>query len=176
VIRLAWLQARTQTLVSAALLAALAVVAAITRVHLAHLFDQLVRHCSPNTDCGLAINQFLSHESFIDHALDILARAVPALLGLFWGAPLLAREFETGTYQLAWTQSVSRSRWLITKLALGTAATVAIAGLLTLTITWWYTSRDEVGGANPYGVLDRRDIAPIAYAAGIRRVLDGLPG
>jgi hypothetical protein len=165
VFRLAWLQARTQTLVTAALLAALAIPAAVTGVHLAHLFDQLVRHCAPNNDCGLAINRFLSHDTFMDHALDIVARAVPALLGLFWGAPLLAREFETGTYRLAWTQSVTRSRWLITKLALGAAATVVIAGLLTLTVTWWYTSRDQVPGANPYAVLDRRDIAPIAYAA-----------
>jgi ABC-type transport system involved in multi-copper enzyme maturation permease subunit len=160
--RFAWLQSRTQTLIAAALLAALAIVAAITGIQLSHLFHSSVAHCT--TGCGLAIEQFLSHDSFMDHALDILARAVPALLGLFWGAPLLAREFETGAYRLAWTQSVARSRWLVTKLALGGLATVAVAGLLTLTITWWYTSRDQVGGSNPYAVLDRRDIVPIAYA------------
>ena len=35
---------------------------------------------------------------------------------MFWGAPLLAREFETGTFRLAWTQSVTRTRWLAVKL------------------------------------------------------------
>jgi hypothetical protein len=163
--RFAWLQVRTQTLVTAALLAALAIAAAITGVQLSHLFHSLVAPCTPNDDCGLAIDQFLSHDAFMDHALDILARAVPALLGLFWGAPLLARELESGTYRLAWTQSVSRSRWLVTKLALGGAAAVAIAGALTLVVTWWYRSRDLAGGSNRYAVLDRRDIVPIAYAA-----------
>ncbi|MBF9066975.1 ABC transporter permease [Streptacidiphilus fuscans] len=38
--------------------------------------------------------------------------ATPALAGLFLGAPLVAREFEQGTYRLAWSQSVSPQRWL----------------------------------------------------------------
>lgn len=160
--RFAWRQSRTQTLVAAGMLAALAVAAAITGIQLSRLFDREVAHCT--TGCGFAISQFLSHDTFLEHTLDILARAVPALLGLFWGAPLLAREFETGSYRLAWTQSVPRSRWLITKLAVGALATVTLAAALTLTITWWYRTRDQVGGANPYAVFDRRDVAPIAYA------------
>ncbi|MFL6138999.1 MAG: ABC transporter permease subunit [Frankiaceae bacterium] len=160
--RFAWLQSRTQTLVAAAMLAALAVVAAVTGIQMSHLFHSLVAHCT--TGCGFAIDQYLSHDSVMEQALDILARAVPALLGIFWGAPLVARELETGTYRLAWTQSVPRSRWLVTKLALGGFAAVTVAGLLTLTITWWYRAPDHVGGANPYAVLDRRDVAPIAYA------------
>jgi hypothetical protein len=161
--RFAWLQSRTQTLVAAALLTGLAVVAAITGIQASHLFHSSVAHCT--SGCGFAISRFLSHDSFMDQGLDILARSVPALLGIFWGAPLLARELETGTHRLVWTQSVSRSRWLVTKLALGGLATVTVAGLLTLTITWWYRARDQVGGANPYAVFDRRDIAPVAYAA-----------
>ena len=161
--RFAWLQSRTQTLVVAALLAALAVIAAVTGVQLSHLFHSTVAHCT--SGCGFALDRFFSRDSFLDHALDILARAVPALLGMFWGAPLLARELETGTYRLAWTQSVSRARWLVTRLAVVGFATVAIAGLLTLTITWWYTSRDQAGGTSPFAVFDRRDVAPIAYAA-----------
>jgi len=160
-IRFAWLQARTQTLVAAALLAALAVAAAVTGVQLSHLYTSLVAHCTAS--CGLATSRFLSHDIAMEHALDIIARAIPAVLGIFWGAPLLAREFESGTYRLAWTQSVPRARWLITKLALGGFATAALAGLLTLTITWWYRAEDRVG-TNAYAVFDRRDIAPVAYA------------
>ena len=161
--RFAWLQSRAQTIVAMALVAALAIAAAITGVQMSHLFHSLVAHCT--TECGLAINQFFAHNTFMDHALDILARVAPALLGLFWGAPLLAREFETGTYRLAWTQSVSRSRWLVTKLVVGGLITVVVAAALTLTITWWYRSRDMVGGSSPYDVFDRRDVVPIAYAA-----------
>jgi len=43
------------------------------------------------------------------------ALATPALLGIFWGAPLIARELETGTCRLAWNQSVTRTRWLTVK-------------------------------------------------------------
>jgi ABC-type transport system involved in multi-copper enzyme maturation permease subunit len=161
VTRFAWLQSRTQTLIAAGLLAALAVAAAITGIQLSHLYSTLVAQC--HTGCGLATERFLSHDRFMDHALDLLARAVPALLGIFWGAPLLAREFETGTYRLAWTQSVSRPRWLVTRLALGGCATVVLAGPLTLTITWWYRALDPLT-TNQYAVFDRRDIAPIAYA------------
>jgi hypothetical protein len=160
--RFAWLQSRTQTLIAAAVLAGLAIAVAITGIQLSHLYSSLVAHC--HTGCELATSQFLSHDHFMDHALDLLAQVAPALIGIFWGAPLLARELETGTYRLAWTQSVSRSRWLATKLAVVGLATVTIAGLLTLTITWWYRALDTVG-TNQYAVLDRRGIAPIGYAA-----------
>jgi ABC-type transport system involved in multi-copper enzyme maturation permease subunit len=159
--RFAWLQSRTQTLVALVLLAAVVALTAVTGVQLSHLYHSLVANC--HASCELARNHFLSRDTFIDHTLDILGRAVPALLGIFWGAPLLAREFETGTYRLAWTQSVSRSRWLVTKLLLGGLATAAVAGSVTLAITWWYRARDKVG-ANQYGVFDRRDIVPIGYA------------
>lgn len=159
--RFAWLQTRTQTLVSAALLAALVIAAWITGVQLSHLFHKDVAHCT--FGCDLALNQFLSHDSFMNNLLDILARAVPALLGIFWGAPLLTREFESGTFRLAWTQSVSRRRWVLTKLGLGALVTLVISGLLTLTITWWYRALDPVS-SNKYSLFDRRDITPIAYA------------
>ena len=41
---------------------------------------------------------------------------MPALIGAFWGAPLITREFEAGTFRLAWNQSVTRARWLAIKL------------------------------------------------------------
>jgi hypothetical protein len=67
----------------------------------------------------------------------------PLLVGIFWGAPMLSREFERGTHRLAWTQSVSRRRWLLTKLgSLGLAVTVA--GLVTgLMVSAWATRFHE---------------------------------
>ena len=73
--RFAWLQSRTQTLTIAAALAALAIAAAITGIQLSHLYNGLVAHC--HTGCDLAVNQFLSHDQFRDHALDLLARIAP---------------------------------------------------------------------------------------------------
>lgn len=159
--RFAWLQSRTQTLISAGLLTVLAAGAAVTGVQLAHLYASSVASC--HSGCALAVREFGLHQAFLQRAFDVLIEVTPPLLGVFWGAPLLARELETGTYRLAWTQGVTRSRWLLTKLAVGAAATGAVAGVLTLTITWWYRSLDHVG-TNPYAVFDRRDIAPIGYA------------
>src|SRR6476469_2951107 len=113
--RFAWLQSRTQTLVVAAVLAALAVAATITGVQMAHLYSSLLGHCAIRCD-DFAISSFTLHDQFFQHLLDLVAQVAPALLGIFWGAPLIAREYETGTYRLAWTQSVSRSRWLLTRL------------------------------------------------------------
>jgi hypothetical protein len=162
VTRLAWLQTRAQALGAAGVLAVLAVVAAITGVRLSHEFHSSVAHCT--SGCGYAIDQFLRHDSFLDRTLDLLARAMPAVVGVFWGAPLLARELESGTYRLAWTQSVSRRRWLTTKLVVGALATVLTAAALTLTVTWWNASRDAAGDTNPYALFDRRDLVPVAYA------------
>jgi hypothetical protein len=50
----------------------------------------------------------------------------PAFIGAFWGAPLIARERETGTLRLAWTQSITRRRWLGTKFAAIGACTVVV--------------------------------------------------
>jgi hypothetical protein len=159
--RFAWLQSRTQTLVTAALVGVLVVVVAVTGVQLAHLYDSLVAHCA--SGCDLATSRFLAHQEFLDKTLDLLARLAPAFFGVFWGAPLIARELETGTYRLAWTQSVSRSRWVATKLGLGVLLTAAVAGALTLAVTWWYRDIDKVSTV-PFGVFDRRDVVPVAYA------------
>jgi ABC-type transport system involved in multi-copper enzyme maturation permease subunit len=92
-----------------------------------------------------------------------LVLAVPALLGAFWGAPLVARELESRTSLLAWTQSVTRLRWFLVKIAVTGAATVITAGLLSLMVTWWASPHDRLTNA-PYSVFDQRDIVPVAYA------------
>lgn len=159
--RFAWLQSRTQTVTVYAILGALAIAAAVTGVHLSGVYDSQVLHC--RTGCDLATTEFLHRDAFLQHAFDVVSLVFPALLGILWGAPLLAREFEAGTYRLAWTQSVTRSRWLTTKLAVAAGAVVTIAGILTLTITWWSRVFDTVG-SNQYDLFERRDIAPIGYA------------
>jgi hypothetical protein len=52
---------------------------------------------------------------------------LPALVGLFWGAPLVARELEHGTHRLVWTQGVTRLRWATVKLGLVGGGVVLVA-------------------------------------------------
>ncbi|WP_329046532.1 hypothetical protein OG738_32020 [Amycolatopsis sp. NBC_01488] len=59
-----------------------------------------------------------SLSSNIDSANWILIgqMVVPVLVGVFWGAPLVAREYESHTYLFAWTQDVSPLRWTTQRL------------------------------------------------------------
>ncbi len=103
--------------------------------------------------------------------------AAPGIIGVFWGAPLIARELEQGTHKLAWTQSISRTRWLATKLGLGVLAAMAAAGLLSVAATWWCHPIDATinAGLHGNGILGvsrmeppmfiARGIAPIGYVA-----------
>ena len=68
----------------------------------------------------------------------------PPLLGIFWGAPLVARELEAGTHRLVWTQSVTRTRWLAVKLGVIGLAGMAVTGLVSLMVTWWAHPLDRV--------------------------------
>jgi ABC-2 family transporter protein len=67
-----------------------------------------------------------------------LLQVVPALIGAFAGAPVLAREFETGTFRYTWTQGFGRARWAAAKLALLALAVAAIAGAFSLVFSWCY--------------------------------------
>ena len=108
---LTWRQFRAQTVVTSAALAVLAIVLLITGLQLSHTFDTTVIGCRARGDCTGAINALQSQDTAVQDLARLLMYVVPAVIGVFWGAPLLARELETGTYRLAWTQGVTRARW-----------------------------------------------------------------
>src|SRR5690242_16054611 len=91
---------------------------------------------------------------------------VPPLIGAFWGAPLVARELESGTHRLVWNQSVPRRRWLAVKLTVLGLSSMAVAGVLGLLLTWAAAPVDAALGDRFSTVLfGARGIAPIGYAA-----------
>jgi hypothetical protein len=51
-------------------------------------------------------------------------------VGVFLGAPLLAREYTSGTTRFAWTQGTGRARLTVTKVVLLGLAVMAVAALL----------------------------------------------
>jgi hypothetical protein len=163
VIRFAWVQARIQTLIVMTVVAVIAVVAAITGPHLVHLYNATVAGCSDRGDCSAAINEYLKNDSTLRTWLGALVVAGPGILGIFWGAPLVARELEVGTFRLAWTQSVTRTRWLVVKLGLVGLATMAAAGLLSLIVTWWASPLDRAH-MEMFGTFDERDLVPVGFA------------
>ena len=74
--------------------------------------------------------------------------ALPVLTGMFVAAPLLAREYEAGTYRFAWTQAASRTRWLAAKLILPGAVLTAASGAFGALLSWWLSLVDQLSGGS----------------------------
>jgi hypothetical protein len=135
---LTWRQFRLQAAITGGAAAVLAVLLVATGPGLARLSRTAGSH-------------FLPDISSTDRALYLVATlallAIPALTGLFWGAPLITRELDSGTFRLAWTQT-TRTRWIVTKLLVTGLAAVAVSGLLSLALTWWASPIDKAVSAS----------------------------
>ncbi|MGY0235095.1 ABC transporter permease [Longispora urticae] len=161
-ISLALRQFRAPAWVLAAGSVAVAAVLLVTRPRLVTAAAAARRACGTETDCP-ALLTFVQANTPLNTVVGLVVIVLPALLGLFLGAPMVAREFEAGTHELAWAQSVGRTRWLAVKLGVLGAATVATTGLLTALVTWWAAPLDTATAA-VYGTFDQRDLAPVGYA------------
>ncbi|MGN6793314.1 MAG: ABC transporter permease subunit, partial [Streptosporangiaceae bacterium] len=177
---LTWRQFRAQAIVTAAALAVVVTALAVSGVQFADMFHTTIAGCQAHGSCSQLATGFLralhgSGYGVIGQSAVFLIYAVPGLIGAFWGAPLITREIETGTFRLAWTQSVMRSRWLAVKVGLIGLVALASAGLLSLMASWWmnplYQASAKASGSD--GAVDRlapvvfgaNGIAPIGYAA-----------
>lgn len=153
-----WRQHRSQTLVFGVALAVLAVLLGVSGVRMAHQYDVL-RRC---TDCA----PFGLMDSFrLPRILVNLSVAVPLVLGVFLGATVMAREIEQSTHLLAWTQSVSRRRWLASKLALVFGLTLVLAASMSALVTWWSGPLNALMDYRFEGLqFDTQNLAPVAYS------------
>jgi hypothetical protein len=166
-IRVSYWQFRLPLGIALGGLAVVSVIAGLTGPGLAHLYDTTVATCASSAGyCSTALSSFNAHDQVLRVAVQAILLGLPAILGMFWGAPLVARELESGTYRLAWTQGRSRLRWLGAKLGVVGLATLGLQGLVSLTLTWWWS---PVGHANPSrfspALFGAFGIAPIGYAA-----------
>jgi ABC-type transport system involved in multi-copper enzyme maturation permease subunit len=165
-----WRQFRTPALVTGALLLVLLAALALTWTRVTELARVTgYTGCQANA-CGSAADNFLSSVQVgLPGALyDVGIAALflfPALVGIFWGAPLVARDLETGTYRMIFSQSVSRRRWLLVKLAVGGGAAALGAGLVSLVLSRWAQLIDaaQADRITPL-VFPARGIVPIGYA------------
>ncbi len=169
---LTWRQFRTPALVATAALVAALAVLAITGPRLAHDYSASgLGDCAAGREldvgtltCGDLESQFTGRYPAL-RLLDALLLVLPALIGAFWGAPLVARELEAGTQRLAWVQSIPRGRWLGVKLAVIGAVGVGLTALLSLAFTWWSGPSDRLLGRMSPEAFAQRGLVPLAYAA-----------
>jgi ABC-type transport system involved in multi-copper enzyme maturation permease subunit len=159
-----WRQYRAQAAIAGALLAALAALLVITGVQAASQWHSALAACTASHTCdNLSSTLFLG-----SHAvgfLVIMTLGVPVVVGMLLGAPLLAHEFEAGTSQFAWTQSITRRRWLAAKAGWLLLAAAAAGGVVSGLVTWWSGPNNALQ-ANAFepGRFDIMGIVPVGYA------------
>lgn len=163
---LSWRQQRTETLIISALLALLAAAFVPMGIHLADLFTQqdLARCIGRDTPaCHLAIENF-GNRAGILRSLSAGGggwfNLVPGLIGVGLAAPLLL-DLESGTMRLAWTQSITRERWIATKLAIAIATAALAGGALTLLFMWYRIPLDRIYGR--FDAFELEGTVPLAY-------------
>jgi hypothetical protein len=160
---LLWRQHRSQAAVTGAAVALFALAVVLTGVHMAHVYDDAVRTCTANGTCGLVGNLFQGDGAIVD--LVHLSIALPILLGVVLGATLVARETEHATNVLVWTQSVTRRRWLFSKVAMALLATLVTSAVVAALVTWWSGTPNALYGNRFEGAqFDTQNVLPIAFA------------
>ncbi|GAA4245596.1 ABC transporter permease subunit [Dactylosporangium darangshiense] len=163
---MSWRQFRTPALVGALVLAALAAYLISTGLDIRSARDGYLAQCHAAGDCPAALSRLAG-----DYRTRLLLLAgvlglVPALIGMFWCAPLIARELETGTHRLAWNQSVTRRRWLLVRLSTVLLAAVLVALAASALLTWAAAPVDAIAGDRFATVnFGARYLSPIGQAA-----------
>jgi len=180
---LTWRQFRVQAITAAAALASFAILLAATGPGLASRYAASGISGCHGFACGSVVNAFLSNLADpypVVYLLGIgLILVAPAIIGIFWGAPLIARELETRTFTLAWNQTITRTQWLAAKLAMTGLAAVAVTEAISVIYAWWAAPISKAIGLGSTGGLPKlfsqgqfssvifatHGIAPLGYAA-----------
>jgi ABC-2 family transporter protein len=160
-----WRLQRTETLVALGILALLAVFLVPTGIQMTNAYhhDGLAACLSanPGPTCGFELGGFRQRfQSLID--LANWFTLVPGLIGVLLAAPFIL-DLEHGTYRLAWTQSITRGRWLLGKLAIPVAVAALAAGALILLFTWWRAPSIHLDGRLETGNYDSTGTVVVGY-------------
>jgi hypothetical protein len=184
-----WRQHRAVLAGVAALLGAAAVYLLIAGLQMHHAYGP-VAACRPasSAKCQQIAGYFLrEYAPGVGPVLGLL-QVIPPLIGAFAGAPVLARELETGTFRYTWTQGFGRTRWAVAKLVPLAVVVTVSAGAFSALVSWYiqpiFGAGDDNGPLYPT-IFDLRGVAladwtlaafAIGAAAGIliRRVIPAM--
>ena len=180
--RVIWRLHRNQALFAAIGLAAATPVIVISGLSVAHAYH-LLRTCAATASCA-AVPYISEGNGLVNRLVAASILVLPGLLALFWGVPLVAKELEEGTHVLAWTQSVTRRRWIMTNIGWALLAAATLGAVMSGLVTWWRTPTNDLYGRLGQA-FDIQGFVPVAYcvfgvalgiAAGVllKRVLPAL--
>ena len=162
-----WRQHRFALIGVVTLLGAVAVYLWIVGLQLHHAYAAAIA-CRPASSpaCQDLANTFNGMDGIL--AGGVIMQALPVLIGAFVGAPVLARELETGTFRYAWTQGFGRWRWALAKLVPLALAVTAATGAFSAVLSWYYQPYFATGNqalglseTSPFntGLFDLREVA-----------------
>jgi len=165
-----WRQQRLETLIGGVVLALVAVLLLKTGLDLAGTYQRtgvaacvagrVVQHAPP-ASCGDVVQAFRDQVAPLNTVFTWLI-LLPLVVGVLLAAPFVL-ELEQGTYRLAWTQSITRLRWVAVKLGLIVAAAIVVGSALSMLMTWWHGPVDEVQGRVLPTAFDFEGAVPVAY-------------
>jgi hypothetical protein len=164
---LVWRQRRGEAIGVTLVLAGLGLVALPMGLHLHQVAAAFslgrCQSASPGAGCAWAVDAFDAVSRLLTGLVPWLS-FLPGLLGVFVGAPLIAREIEEGTWRLAWSQSVTRRRWLRAQLTGAGLLVVAGAAVLTIIFMWWLIPWDNLNGRLANDAFDTYGLIPAAWS------------
>lgn len=158
---LIWRLHRNQMYFAVLALVVLAVVLGATGLVMSGDYHRALATCATTASCATLSETLFQGDGLIINVVN-LSVVAPALLGLFWGAPLVAKEVEDGTHVLAWTQSVTRRRWMGTNLTAALLAAAVWGALLSALVSWWRIPENALFGR--FAAFDVQGIVPVAYS------------
>jgi hypothetical protein len=165
VIWVGWRQQRTEALIAAGVFVLLLALLVPTGIEMANAYshDGLSGCVSahPSSACLPVIESFTTRFEQLSGLLSWF-NLVPGIIGVLLAAPFVI-ELETGTHRLAWTQSITRRRWITTKLAIAVGGAVVAGAAMTLLLTWWRTPLDHLYGRMDRSVFDFEGTVTIGY-------------
>lgn len=164
---LTWRQSRLESLIGGIAFALIAAWLVWTGLEMYSVYDNdgigaCLAAQDPDDTCRNAVNGFMQRFNDFQGIRIVPPLCLPFLIGLLLAAPTVL-DFEQGTYRLAWTQGITRRRWLATKIGVGLAASAVFSLGLVAIWTWWRGPLDKIGGRFDGGAFDFEGIVPIAY-------------
>jgi hypothetical protein len=160
-----WRLQRTETLIALGILALLAALLVPTGIQMADAYhhDGLAACLSVNPSplCANKVGGFQARFQSLSDLANWFT-LLPGLIGVLLAAPFIL-DLEHGTYRLAWTQSITRGRWLAGKLSLAAVAALLAGGALTLLLNWWRAPEAHLNGRLLTGIYDSTGTVVLGY-------------
>ncbi|GAB2851988.1 ABC transporter permease [Actinoallomurus bryophytorum] len=165
---LTWRQHRAQAFVGAVLVALTAVVFLSYGQSMRGAYTQdgiggCLAHGTGGDHCQSVLTVFMGRFNGVTNHLLTWFSPLPGLIGAIVGASLLGREYEQGTWRLAWTQAVPRTRWLTAKLSLVGFGILVTTMALSAIFAWFRSPMDQVSGRFAPGAFDLEGLSLTGY-------------